>query len=207
MDSYCAGSIWRRNWPFLTRSPCLTAISVIRPVMSALMSTLVFASILPLAVTAATRSRVPTGSSRTSVARLPFLEALRATNPPTTTRAIVKNSVHLARRDMKAPRLTQGAADGELEQRDGLVVFVHRGHVVTFSAGYRILGIRDLERGAAAQTIAILGQADLFARGDAALLLRLNGAVAIEHGEILPRDVGLHRQFARAHALRSEEHT
>ena len=66
-----AGSIWMRNWPFLTRSS-LTPIWVIRPVMSALTSTLVSASILPLAVTAATRSRAETGSSRTSVARLPF---------------------------------------------------------------------------------------------------------------------------------------
>ena len=64
---YCAGSIWMRNWPFLTRSPSRTAIRMIRPVMSALMSTLVLGSIFPLAVTALTRSRRPTCSMRTSV--------------------------------------------------------------------------------------------------------------------------------------------
>ena len=43
--------------PCVTRSPSRTAIWMMRPVMSALMSTDVLASILPLAVTALTRSR------------------------------------------------------------------------------------------------------------------------------------------------------
>src|ERR1051326_551311 len=100
METYWAGSIWRRNWPFFTTSPSLTAISVMRPVMSALMSTLVSASILPLAATAATRSRADTGSRRTSMARLPRLAAVRANRPPPTATTIARPSVHLARRDM-----------------------------------------------------------------------------------------------------------
>jgi hypothetical protein len=64
---YCAGSIWMRNWPLATRSPSRTASRMIRPVMSALMSTAVLVSIFPLAVTALTRSRRATCSIRTSV--------------------------------------------------------------------------------------------------------------------------------------------
>ena len=59
--------------PCLTRSPSRTAIRMMRPVMSALMSTEVLASIFPLAVTALTRSRRATCSSRTSVPACFFL--------------------------------------------------------------------------------------------------------------------------------------
>ena len=59
--------------PCLTMSPSRTAIWMMRPVMSALMSTEVLASIFPLAVTALTRSRRATFSSRTSVPACFFL--------------------------------------------------------------------------------------------------------------------------------------
>src|SRR6267143_431292 len=65
------GSIWSRNCPFVTRSPSRTAILVMRPVMSAEMSTFFFGWILPLAVTAATRARRLAFSNRTSAQRPP----------------------------------------------------------------------------------------------------------------------------------------
>jgi hypothetical protein len=70
---YCAGSICTRNCPRVTRSPSSTAIRMMRPVMSAEISTEVWGSILPLAVTALTRSRRPTCSMRTSVPAFFFL--------------------------------------------------------------------------------------------------------------------------------------
>ena len=55
-----------RRSPRRTMSPSFTGIWMIRPVMSALTSTLRLGTILPLAVTVATRFRRPTASSRTS---------------------------------------------------------------------------------------------------------------------------------------------
>ena len=58
---------------------------VIRPVMSALMSTFFFGWILPLAVTAATRSRRPTVSKRTSTPFSRFALALTMIRTTTST--------------------------------------------------------------------------------------------------------------------------
>jgi hypothetical protein len=71
--------------------------------MSALMSTEVFASILPLAVTALTRSRRPTCSSRTSVPEFFFLLIWNATIPPTTTTTIAITTPSFILRDMSVP--------------------------------------------------------------------------------------------------------
>ena len=101
---YCAGSIWSKNWPRLTRSPSRTAMSMMRPVMSALMSTEVFASILPLAVTELTRSRRPTCSSRTSVAACRCLLIRNATMPPTARSTTAAISQIRDLRDMSVPR-------------------------------------------------------------------------------------------------------
>src|SRR2546423_12816044 len=102
---------------------------VIRPVMSALTSTFFLGWILPLAVTAATRSRRPTVSNRTSWPFSPL--ALALTTIRTTTRAMIPppNST-LFRLDMAArsSRLTQAAADGCLQCRQGLVGVVCRVH-------------------------------------------------------------------------------
>jgi hypothetical protein len=79
-------------------------MSMIRPVMSALISTEVFASILPLAVTELTRSRRPTCSSRTSVAAFFFWLIRNATAPPMRRTASPAMSQILLLRDMCVPR-------------------------------------------------------------------------------------------------------
>src|SRR3989442_739233 len=79
------GSIWSRTCPFVTRSPSRTAIRVMRPVMSAEMSTFFFGWILPLAVTAATKSRRPACSNRTSTPRSRRAPALITTSPTIST--------------------------------------------------------------------------------------------------------------------------
>ncbi len=106
--SYCAGSIWTRKAPFSTQSPSLTPIRTMRPVMSALTSTLVFGSIVPLAVTVATRSRLATGSSRTSVSLPPRLAAVRAKMPPPTTTTRPMMRLHFARRDIDSTSQRRG---------------------------------------------------------------------------------------------------
>ena len=63
------GSICIRNWPFLTCCPSSTASSTTRPIVSALMLTVVRAWILPEAETMASRSRVCTFSSGDRLAR------------------------------------------------------------------------------------------------------------------------------------------
>ncbi len=70
-----------------------------RPVMSALMSTFFFGWILPLAVTAATRSRRPTFSKRTSTPRSRRAPALITTSTAINTTAPVPTS-SLLRLDM-----------------------------------------------------------------------------------------------------------
>ncbi len=62
-----AGSIWRRSWPRLTRSPSFTAMWVTWPAMVAEMSTLRWACTFPLAVTLAWRSSRATAAVCTSV--------------------------------------------------------------------------------------------------------------------------------------------
>src|SRR5581483_8279169 len=64
-----------------------TPILVMRPVMSALMSTFFLGWILPLAVTAATRSRRCTFSNRTSMPRSRRAAALTTSTPTITTAA------------------------------------------------------------------------------------------------------------------------
>ena len=58
-------SIWRRNWPLVTRSPSWAARLTIWPITRADSSTLFSAWILPLAVTFATMSSLATLAART----------------------------------------------------------------------------------------------------------------------------------------------
>jgi hypothetical protein len=76
---------------------------MMRPVMSALMSTEVFASILPLAVTELTRSRRLTCSKRTSVPACFFLLIRNATTPPTIRTTTAATVQILVLRDMSVP--------------------------------------------------------------------------------------------------------
>src|SRR3990172_8143000 len=116
---------------------------MIRPVISALTSTLVCASILPLAVTIEVRSRVAMASSRTSVARPPFRAADRAVMPPTTTTSRTMNRPTFVRRDMRALSLAKWTSDRELERGDGLVVRVDGVDVARLGLGHVVLGIGD----------------------------------------------------------------
>jgi hypothetical protein len=77
---------------------------MMRPVMSALMSTDVFASMVPLAVTALTRSRRPTCSSRTSVPAFLLLLIRNATTPATTSTTAATTRPIFILRDMSVPR-------------------------------------------------------------------------------------------------------
>src|SRR6266566_3264871 len=79
----------------------VTASGKIRPVMSALMSTFYLGWILPLAVTAATRSRCPTFSNRTAAPRSRRAPALITTSPAITTATPAPTST-LPRFDMFA---------------------------------------------------------------------------------------------------------
>src|SRR5213592_3923327 len=119
---------------------------VIRPVMSALTSTFFLGWIFPLAVTAATRSRRPTVSKRTSMPfsrlalALTITRMIRRTAPPP------PNST-LFRLDMAArsSRLAQAAADGGFQQRQGLVVVVRRVHGIALGTERGDLRVQQLE--------------------------------------------------------------
>ena len=108
---YWLGSICSRSWPWRTRSPSLTAIDVMRPVMSEVTSTERLASIRPLAVTVAVRSRGATASSRTSVALLRLLAADRAMTPPTPTTMKPMIRPSLVLRDMGISSSLRAGAD------------------------------------------------------------------------------------------------
>src|SRR5262249_56212610 len=134
---------------------------MIRPVMSALISTDVLASIFPLAVTALTRSRRATFSIRTSVPANFFLCDWYAIPPPAAAARATTIKPIFMPRDMWLPQLTKGTTDRGLQRRDRLVVVVDRVHVITFGSLDGVLGIRDLERGTGAEPIAVLGQPQL----------------------------------------------
>ena len=80
----CAWSIWSRKSPFFTRSPSCTARFRIWPITLAEMSTLRFASTLPLAPRATTTSSRATVCRSTGVPFFPRLLTFRPTTTPTT---------------------------------------------------------------------------------------------------------------------------
>src|SRR6266513_3485221 len=172
------GSIWIRNWPCFTKSPSRTAIFVIRPVMSADTSTFFLGWILPLAVTAATRSFRPTVSKRTSIPLSRFALALTKISTITKAPIPLPNST-LFRLDMAArsSRLTQAAADGGFQRRQGLVVVVRRVHGIALGTQRGDLRVQQLEERPRADTIPFGGELQLLARGAPIRVLQSHGAV------------------------------
>src|SRR5689334_18441356 len=140
---------------------------VMRPVMSALRSTFFLGWIFPLAVTAATRSRVVTCSSRTSVPRSRLAFTLTTTIPTSTTRPAPPAST-LFRFDMvglSSFRLAEPAADGRFQRGHRLVVIVDGGDVVVLRVQLRHLRIEQLEERSRAHAVALGGELELLARG------------------------------------------
>src|SRR5437867_785723 len=203
---YTVGSIWSRNSPLVTSSPSRTAIRVIRPVMSALMSTFFLGWILPLAVTAATRSRCPTFSNRTSAPRSRRAPALITTSPAITTATPAPTST-LPRFDMFAPILRspltahrspltahpspQRPAHRRLEGGHRLVIIVHGADVVALRPQRRHLGVEQLEKCSRADAVALGGELQLLAPRDAIRVLDRHGAVRRHDDEVGLVHVGL----------------
>src|SRR5439155_7804126 len=120
--------------------------------------------ILPLAVTAATRSRRPTCSNRTSMPLSRLALALTSTRMTSRTAPPPPNST-LFRLDMAArsSRLAQAAADGGFQQRQGLVVVVRRVHCIAFGTKRGDLRVQQLEERARPDAVALGGQLELLA--------------------------------------------
>ena len=114
---------------------------MMRPVMSAEMSTEVLGSILPLAVTALTRSRRPTCSMRTSTPACFFCWILKPAKPPPASTRMPRRQSDLHPTRHVRPSLAEWAADRGLQRRDGLVIVVHRVHVVALGLLHRVLRI------------------------------------------------------------------
>src|SRR5437667_10180732 len=175
---------------------------VIRPVMSALTSTFFLGWIFPLAVTAATRSRRPTVSNRTSMPFSRLALALTITSRTRSTAPPPPNST-LFRLDMssRSSRLTQAAADRGFERGQGLMVIVRRVHVVAFRAQRRDLRIQQLEKRARPHAVALRGELQLLAGGGAVGVLQTHGPERRLQRQERLADLGLYTQAACPHLL------
>src|SRR6185295_1481610 len=165
---------------------------VMRPVMSALMSTFFLGWILPLAVTAATRSRRPTVSNRTSVplSRL----ALALTMISTTTRAATpppSSTLFLLDMSTQSSRLTQTAADRGFQHGNGLVVIVHGVHILAFGPKCLDLRIEQIEERARTHAVALGGELELLTPCRAVGVLDSNRAIRRLQREVRLADIGL----------------
>src|SRR2546428_8971824 len=172
------------------------------PVMSALMSTFFLGGIYPLAVPAATRSRRPTVSKRTSIPLSRFALVLTITSTIRSTAPPPPNST-LFRLDMAArsSRLTQAAADGCFQRRQGLVIVVRRVHGIALGTQRGDLRVQQLEKCARAHAVAFGRQLQLLARSRAVRVLQSDGAIGGLQRQKRLAHVGLHRQATRAHRL------
>src|SRR6266581_6456618 len=171
-----------------------------RPVMSALMSTFFLGWILPLAVTAATRSRRPTCSNRTSMPLSRLALALTSTRMTSRTAPPPPNST-LFFLDMAArsSRLTQAAADGGFQQRQGLVVVVRRVHGVAFGTERSDLCVEQLEECARADAVALGGKLELLAGSSAVRVLQPDRPERRLQRQERLAHLGLDAQAARPH--------
>src|SRR3989442_5303558 len=175
---------------------------VLRPVLSALTSTFFLGWIFPLAVAAATRSRGPTVSNRTSMPFSRLALALTITSRTRSTAPPPPNST-LFRLDMssRSSRLSQAAADRGFERGQGLVIVVRRVHVVAFRAQRRDLRIQQLEKRARPHAVALRGELQLLAGGGAVRVLQSYGSEGgLQRQERLAH-LGLHTQAACPHGL------
>src|SRR6266704_975991 len=196
------GSICSRNCPCLTRSPSRTAILVIRPVMSAEMSTFFLGWILPLAVTAATRSRRPTFSKRTSWPRSRRAPALITTSPTIRAAAPAPTS-HLLRVDMSfgSSRLPQRPADRRFERGQRFVIVVHRAHIVRLGAQRGHLGVEQLEERSRAHAIALGRELQHVVRRRPVGVLNRGRPVRRLQDQVCLSHLGLHLETARPYRL------
>src|SRR5919199_60462 len=201
----CSGSIWSRNWPRATIWPSRTARRTMRPVTSALRSTLVCGRIWPLAVTDATRSRRCTGSMRTATALLLRLAAVspRIRAMATTVAPVMD---HFTRLLIFVPRvsgrvagivgLAERPADRVLERREGPVVLVDGVDAGDLRLLVRRVRGGDVEEGRHADAVALLGEGELLARAGGVLLLERHRPRRRHEGEIGLRDVGRRLKLA-----------
>src|SRR5216117_4134824 len=160
--------------------------------MSALTSTFFFGWILPLAVTAATKSRRPTFSKRTSV---PFSRlALALTITRTTSSTPPPPSSTLFRLDMstRSSRLAQAAADRGFQCGQRLMVIVNRVHVVVLRPQPRHLRVQQLEERARAHSVALGGELQLLPRGRAVRVLEPDRAKRRLQRQVRLAHLGLH---------------
>src|SRR5262249_33746976 len=152
--------ICRRNCPLVTICPSFTASCVMRPLTSEATSTLVCGATCPLAVTDATRSRLDTFSSRTSVAwLLPFFTAATTTSastagPATMTTYLVrlviavlgsaKRTPHRALQRGERPVIIEGGGQQLLDR--ALVVIALRREIDGGRRSDAVLLLRELQR-------------------------------------------------------------
>src|SRR2546425_1605489 len=196
------GSICSRNCPLCTKSPSRTASRVMRPVMSALTSTFFFGWTLPLAVTAATRSRWPTFSMRTSIPFSRLALALASTSTTIASSPPPPSST-LFRLDMVACilSLTQGPPDRGFEHGQRLVVIVDRCHVIQLGAQRRHLGVEQLEERARTDAVALGRQLQLLTGRGAVRILDRDRRERRLQREIRLAHFRLHAEAARPHRL------
>src|SRR5216117_410696 len=173
-----------------------------RPVMSALMSTFFLGWILPLAVTAATRSRRPTCSNRTSIPLSRLALALTSTRMTSRTAPPPPNST-LFFLDMAArsSRLTQAAADGGFQRRQGLVIVVRRVHGVALGTQRGDLRIQQLEERARTHAIALGRELQLFAGSAEVRILQADGSERRLQRQERLAHFRMHGQAARPNRL------
>src|SRR5688572_17720369 len=115
--SALTGSICRRNWPCLTRSPSCTPSRVTRPIVWALMLTVFFGSILPDAETMASRSRFWIVSTVTSVPVSPRRANAAIAAPPAISSTITIQN-HFLRSTTDPPRSNSTAKHCEYRGDD-----------------------------------------------------------------------------------------
>ena len=112
----------RRTWPSSTSSPSSMRSSATRAEMSELMSTFRVARTLPLAVTVATRSRLPTVSTRTGMRSSREKVMLRVTAIATMATSTTPMKTFIPVRMLLW--IPQGYADDGFEVGDGVMIGV-----------------------------------------------------------------------------------
>src|ERR1700704_4095427 len=121
---------------------------------------------------------------------------IRRTAPP------LPNST-LFRLDMAArsSRLTQAAADGGFQCRQGLVIVVRRVHCIALGAERSYLRIQELEEGPRSDAVALGGELELLTGCAAIRVLQADGPErGLQRQECLAH-FRVHGQTARPHRL------
>ena len=150
---YCAGSIWMQELALAAPGrPPRTAIRMMRPVMSAVMSTEVLRLDLPArgdrADQVASASPAPSGPR---CRRSSSCSCCRRSPPPAGQRQDPDDQTDLHPTRHVRSSLAKGTPDRRFQRGDGLVVIVDRVHVVALGLLDGVLRVGHLERGARAR--------------------------------------------------------